>query len=475
MKKRYKIISILFVFLALTFSAVACSEHSHTYSSDYTFDDEYHWKSATCEHAEEFIDKGAHEYDAGTLQSDGSVSYACLTCGHTYSHEHTFSSEWSYDNNYHWKAVTCECEGNLVSKTSHQLGNVQKGNDGKWSLTCSGCGYKDGILQIRSVSNTSYTRTSDIYKSLQYRYYSVDKKAYSKWTYIQKENVESVTATADSVTVKVTAGLYNQKYTKELTLPIVETVRSVSQVLSSSVNKNYSVNGIVVGFTSTYMEREMLLADKTDGKLITVTKIGEGSVLHGGYDSKGIEVGDEVILPVKLVKVAQSTTSASSNKLHAEFTGGVLYETAVISKNNALPNISVDVEITDQEQLKDFLSSSNRSKNIYKTVKIKGELNFTLGTTHEVYYFWFSGESITSETRTKIDGMSPVFLNPAIYYSTGKSFGELVFDNPQASSFDYSDPLYCDVEIIAVYLGGNSSYNQFLILDESWVKLVEYN
>ncbi len=54
-------------------------EHTHTFSQDWTWNEEFHWHAATCGHPEETSGKAAHDYKNGV----------CGTC--TYAHEnHTF-------------------------------------------------------------------------------------------------------------------------------------------------------------------------------------------------------------------------------------------------------------------------------------------------------------------------------------------------------------------------------------------------
>ena len=70
-------------------------EHEHTFASEWSSDETYHWHASTCGHNDtiEYI-----EHD----NKDG----VCSQCGFD-THKHTFANEWSKDETYHWYASTC--------------------------------------------------------------------------------------------------------------------------------------------------------------------------------------------------------------------------------------------------------------------------------------------------------------------------------------------------------------------------------
>ena len=82
MKKSRILISSVFLAgaIAASIAAAGCS-HKHTYSGDWTSDEANHWHAATCDHADEKQDLGAHEYDE---------NYKCTVCD--FQHVHTFDS-----------------------------------------------------------------------------------------------------------------------------------------------------------------------------------------------------------------------------------------------------------------------------------------------------------------------------------------------------------------------------------------------
>ena len=93
----------------------------HSYSTDWSSDNTYHWHNATCIHSELYSDKESHNWeDTGkiitiaTESIEGVKEQKCSVCGKTRNvntgkvdHVHTYSTEWTYDENYHWHPATC--------------------------------------------------------------------------------------------------------------------------------------------------------------------------------------------------------------------------------------------------------------------------------------------------------------------------------------------------------------------------------
>lgn len=67
------------------------SAHIHTFSSEWTSDDTYHWHEATCEHKDLKKDYGPHCWGEwiidieATLEHDGTRHHVCETCSHSIS------------------------------------------------------------------------------------------------------------------------------------------------------------------------------------------------------------------------------------------------------------------------------------------------------------------------------------------------------------------------------------------------------
>ena len=64
----------LFIFILLGFVLIGCNSdqqtpavHEHTFSTTWTTNEEYHWHAATCEHVDELRDKEEHEWNEGVV------------------------------------------------------------------------------------------------------------------------------------------------------------------------------------------------------------------------------------------------------------------------------------------------------------------------------------------------------------------------------------------------------------------------
>lgn len=89
--------------------------HKHTYDTEWSSDETYHWHSATCEHTDEIADKAEHIWDKGkvitesTYFTKGVKSYKCSACGYVNTEEipELYSSPIDFDTK---KAATADSE-----------------------------------------------------------------------------------------------------------------------------------------------------------------------------------------------------------------------------------------------------------------------------------------------------------------------------------------------------------------------------
>lgn len=104
----------------------------HTYSEEWTSDDDYHWHAATCGHDVEVKDRAEHAWDSGEITTEptctetGVKTYTCTVCDATKTETvsatgHTYSDKWSYDEDYHWHAATCGHNEETKDKSEHTL------------------------------------------------------------------------------------------------------------------------------------------------------------------------------------------------------------------------------------------------------------------------------------------------------------------------------------------------------------------
>ena len=126
MKKLYKGLIVLFLLLALVLGLSACKEepaqqqeHEHTFSSEWTTNDTYHWHAATCEHTEQKADRAKHKWVTkitveATHTTAGEKVSTCSVCGlkkteiiPAETQVHAYATTWEHDENYHWHPTTC--------------------------------------------------------------------------------------------------------------------------------------------------------------------------------------------------------------------------------------------------------------------------------------------------------------------------------------------------------------------------------
>lgn len=206
MKKIKKVGLLLSMLGAVGFSFIAtgCSgdpvinyvDHEHSYADTISHDENCHFYAATCEHTDIVKDKGYHEYTAETVAPTcteaGYTTYTCDTCGYSYkgdevsalghdwknmagqtvtcidagwdayrickrcgeseqqikpATDHTYSSEWANDDEYHWHAGSCIHEDLEGDKAEHTFSGGR----------CSVCNAAEKMV-------ITYSQVTDYYK-----------------------------------------------------------------------------------------------------------------------------------------------------------------------------------------------------------------------------------------------------------------------------------------------------------------------
>ena len=367
-------------------------------------------------------------------------------------HKHTYAEVFSYDGENHWYPATCEHKEEKRDLGAHQ---IETG-------VCKTCGYRAVTLQVKTENeNQKYVRTESIYSMLKLGFAYGNNTADVKWVQAKQSNIESYVIADGQLTVTVSAVADYIRYTREIKIPLEESPIGVDAFFAQNEGGSYMLNGVVAGFASVGTHNEVVLSDKQTGRLVTVRKLGEGKLLYGGYSLPGIEIGDEIIVPVTLVKEKQSAETANSMKVYAEYTGGAEYKAAVISKKNPVKYPADPVLIDSQADLQDFMSAANRENNHYKLVKFKGKMNFVMDTGYENYNFWFSDKQTKNKADIQIDKITPCFNDPAVSYTTGIGFSQLVFGEPN-DSYDHFQDSYVVYPATAFYRHDTSGNHKML-------------
>ena len=121
MKKNVYIIPMLSLLFMGSLLA-SCSQHEHTFATDYSYDKEGHWYAATCEHKEEKMGYEKHDLKetvyASTCEDKEYTISECKECGYKKKttntkaeldpENHTFEEEFTYDATHHWHKASCK-------------------------------------------------------------------------------------------------------------------------------------------------------------------------------------------------------------------------------------------------------------------------------------------------------------------------------------------------------------------------------
>lgn len=325
-------------------------------------------------------------------------------------------------------------------------------------------------IEVNLIDGKEYDFTQNASQYLEFNYKYDDDSISGKFS-LNEDNITSVTVNGNTVTITVTVTVYNQPYEKIYTVTIDETPMTVSQFIdATSVEEGsqFTLTGVVAGFATNIDQNEVILTDGTN--FISVVGLGGGDVVNGSYYLNGIDVGYEISLPVERYT---SDSGANSGKVYAKFVGVDETAVSVISnnkKNITLPAVSEEdkIVISSTSALETFLQGGNQ----YKVVTLKAEMNFVMEDNLNLYDFWFYDDTqATSYDEIKVNGLIPTFSNVATQITVGKTFGELALDNADATSQDFNAPHNVIKEITALYLGGNATHAQFLLLNDSSVKI----
>ena len=127
-KAKFLVMSLVLAVLMLAAGVLfaACNEgeeeppaHTHTWSTEWSGDEDSHWHACTGEGCTAIADEALHTWDEGevttpaTYDAAGVRTYTCEVCGREREEaiaqlEHTYATEWTYDDDNHWHACTDE-------------------------------------------------------------------------------------------------------------------------------------------------------------------------------------------------------------------------------------------------------------------------------------------------------------------------------------------------------------------------------
>ena len=161
-------------------TATIPATHSHSYGTDWKYDDTNHWHECECGDKADIAAHSASEWiidTAATETADGAKHKECTVCKKVLetatipatgsSHTHSYGTEWKYDDTNHWHE--CEC-GDKADTAAHSFQWVidkaaTKEATGIKHEECTVCGAKRSentvIDKLPDSGNTGNTGSGD--------------------------------------------------------------------------------------------------------------------------------------------------------------------------------------------------------------------------------------------------------------------------------------------------------------------------
>ena len=113
--------------------------HEHTFSSDWSYNEEQHWHASTCGH--DVKDSlGNHRFENISATDEGYID-ECLVCGYQRTREHNYSTTWSHDGVYHWHACTDNGFTHLKKDYGAHIMTLDYADEEGYHEHCETCGY----------------------------------------------------------------------------------------------------------------------------------------------------------------------------------------------------------------------------------------------------------------------------------------------------------------------------------------------
>ena len=171
----------------------------------------------------------------------------------------------------------------------------------------------DGELKVQE--GLKYTRTMNLADYVQYREVYND-GTYEAWADITSEDLVDYSIENGVLTVTASLIIKNKEWTKEFTVPVDDDYLTIDELFTKEVDgSTYLVNGILVAITSTMNRIEYILWNKDTNTFIGVNGLSGGGVIYEyTLETNGFEIGDELRIPVKLVRAnTQENYSDSEN------------------------------------------------------------------------------------------------------------------------------------------------------------------
>ena len=146
---------------------------THTYSDEWSHDENYHWHACT-DSGYEFLksEKATHSFTSKlvspTFEEEGYTLYTCQVCGYSFKGDitnkliHQYSNAFEYDENYHWR--TCTDSGYENLKIDNNIHTFKEttflptyDKEGYTLYQCTVCAYSYKDHFVSALSHTYST------------------------------------------------------------------------------------------------------------------------------------------------------------------------------------------------------------------------------------------------------------------------------------------------------------------------------
>ena len=195
---------------------IAMLEHQHSWSGDWTKNDQFHWHDCTaagCTLTDNSKKSGfgEHKFDNGTVTKEatttsaGTKEYKCTVCGYvkteqipilpTPQHDHVWSNAWTYNSTHHWH--DCTASGCTVTNTADKYGYAPH-SFGAWRTVKAATATTDGLMEHQCSCGYKETKTipaSGVTTEHQH--------SWSGWTFTSPNYWERTCSTCNARDIKI--------------------------------------------------------------------------------------------------------------------------------------------------------------------------------------------------------------------------------------------------------------------------------
>ena len=272
--------------------------------------------------------------------------------------------------------------------------------------------------------------------------------------------------TPDVTFVTVTVG--DKTATVNVTVSEKEYAYSISQASALPAGDTVFTEGIVVGVSNEGLnnDKELLVKDLHNDTVIGVRN------LSGSFSSfYGYQKGD-IIRFKATVKLDSSTSTCYTHKKYLAFSkdNGTQASTVESSGNPISYTFENAVEISSLEDLQTFFVKATNAP--YTYLKITGGFYLhKYSGSDDTYYRLHKNSEAAEGADIKYDGRYPCFRTDNMTANLGKDWLTVL---PHEEQTKYPGA-YLEQDIYVLYTGGNGTYYQLVILDESWTDLASEN